>query len=361
MKIYLVGGAVRDRLLGIASTEKDWVVVGSCPEEMLSLGFQQVGKQFPVFLHPKTKDEYALARVECKTGHGYQGFKFNFSKDIRLEEDLIRRDLSINAMAMDDTGHIIDPYGGQNDLKLKQLRHVSDAFIEDPLRVLRTARFHARFYHLGFQIAPNTWQLMQDIVATGELNYLSAERIWKEWEKALITQNPEIFFEDLKSCHALPQAIAELSTISLKHTAEKTPDPNIRATLFLMQLHDLSILEQLKMPKPLIRQINLFKNEQAFLDIYHHQNAESILEVLLRTDALRKTQAFYQLLDCFAIHQDWINAQAQKTIWQSIIESIQNIKLPKTMQNSKNIAKIQDYIKTQRIQIIQEQVFSHER
>jgi tRNA nucleotidyltransferase (CCA-adding enzyme) len=357
MKIYLVGGAVRDKLLGLSSTEKDWVVVGSCPEEMLSLGFQQVGKQFPVFLHPKTRDEYALARIESKSGHGYQGFKFNFSKDISLEDDLFRRDLTINAMAMDDHGQIIDPYGGQKDLRLKQLRHVSSAFIEDPLRVLRTARFHARFYHLGFQIAQETMDLMKAIVASQELSYLSGERIWKEWEKALATPNPEIFFEDLKACQALAPEIANLSSAPLKIAAQKTQDPSIRLCLFLMNLGDLSILTQLKMSHALIRQITLFKNEHHFLDIHQHQNPESILALLMRTDALRKTQEFYQLLDSLAV----LNDCHQKGIWTRLIEAIQNIKLPKTMQNQENVAKIQDYFKTQRLQIIQEQIFSHER
>jgi tRNA nucleotidyltransferase (CCA-adding enzyme) len=361
MKIYLVGGAVRDQLLGLASSEKDWVVVGSSPEEMLAQGYQQVGKQFPVFLHPKTRDEYALARVECKSGHGYQGFKFNFSKDITLEEDLFRRDLTINAMALDENGEIIDPYGGEKDLQQKQLRHVSDAFIEDPLRVLRTARFHARFYHLGFEIAQETMDLMKKIVTSNELSYLSAERVWKEWEKALITQNPEIFFEDLKACHALPQEIANLSTHPLKIAAQKTQDLSIRISLFLMHLNDLSILTKLKMPKPLIRQISLFKNEHNFLDISQHQSPESILELLLRTDAIRKNQEFYQLLNCFAIYQNHQNSQKNKKIWQTLIEAIQQIKLPKSMQNQENIAKIQDYFKTARIQIIQEHLFSHER
>ena len=179
MKIYLVGGAVRDKLLNYPSDENDWVVVGSSPEQMVELGYQPVGQDFPVFIKPQTGEEYALARTERKSGHGYQGFTFHTAVDISLEDDLIRRDLTINAMAEDDSGQIIDPYGGQQDLQAKVLRHVSDAFTEDPLRVLRVARFAARYHHLGFSIAPETLALMTSIASSGELAHLVAERVWK--------------------------------------------------------------------------------------------------------------------------------------------------------------------------------------
>ena len=169
MKIFLVGGAVRDQLLGLPDSDKDWVVVGATPQQMLDRGFTAVGKDFPVFLHPETKEEYALARKERKTGVGYGGFDFNIDTSVSLKQDLERRDLTINAMARSDEGELIDPYGGQQDLAQRRLRHVSDAFAEDPLRVLRVARFYARFHHLGFEIAPSTFKLLQVMCASGEL------------------------------------------------------------------------------------------------------------------------------------------------------------------------------------------------
>ncbi|MGN0908628.1 MAG: multifunctional CCA tRNA nucleotidyl transferase/2'3'-cyclic phosphodiesterase/2'nucleotidase/phosphatase, partial [Succinivibrio sp.] len=205
MKIYKVGGAVRDPLLGSPASDTDFVVVGSSPSKMLGMGFKQVGHDFPVFLHPKTKEEFALARTERKSGRGYLGFKCDFSDSITLEEDLRRRDLTINAMAvearLDGDGReedpsfsredVIDPYGGLRDLDERVLRHVSPAFSEDPLRVLRVARFAARFYHLGFKIAPETLKLMRDMAESGELCSLTPERVWQELQKALCTMNPE--------------------------------------------------------------------------------------------------------------------------------------------------------------------------
>ncbi|MEP6388329.1 MAG: multifunctional CCA addition/repair protein [Halioglobus sp.] len=213
MRTYLVGGAVRDTLLSYPVHERDWVVVGATPQQMLDLGYQQVGKDFPVFLHPETKDEYALARTERKSGRGYTGFAVHCDPDVTLEEDLIRRDLTINAMAQDTQGNIIDPYGGQTDLANKALRHVSDAFVEDPLRVLRTARFAARYAHLGFSVAPETLALMSEIVNQDELAHLPAERIWVEMDKALGERNPEVFIEVLRECGALAKLIPELDAL----------------------------------------------------------------------------------------------------------------------------------------------------
>ena len=191
METYRVGGAVRDTLLGYPHQETDWVVVGSTPEEMISEGYTQVGRDFPVFLHPDTKEEYALARTERKSGPGYHGFVVHADPSVTLEEDLERRDLTINAMAMDEDGVITDPFGGQADLDANILRHVSPHFIEDPLRVLRVARFAARYHHLGFRIADDTLALMTDIVGAGELSHLSVERVWVETEKALGEQLPD--------------------------------------------------------------------------------------------------------------------------------------------------------------------------
>ena len=221
MKIYLVGGAVRDRLLGLAVKEKDWVVVGATPQQMLAQGFQQVGKEFPVFLHPKTHEEYALARMERKTGPGYKGFSFDTAPSVTLEEDLRRRDLTINAMAETEDGTLIDPYHGKKDLDAKRLRHVSAAFSEDPVRILRVARFAARYAYLGFHVAPETMVLMREMVTSGEVNALVPERVWKELERALSEKNPEVFFGVLEECGALAVLFPELTQASVGMAALK--------------------------------------------------------------------------------------------------------------------------------------------
>ena len=213
MQVYLVGGAVRDHLLGHPYHEKDYVVVGATPEQLLVQGFQPVGKDFPVFLHPETKDEYALARTERKSGHGYHGFEFHTDPSVTLEQDLIRRDLTINAMAMDNDGNVYDPYGGQQDLCNKVLRHVSDAFVEDPLRVLRIARFAARYHALGFVVAPETLLLMQELAESGELDALTPERVWKETSRALMEAHADVYFETLRTCGALKVLFPELDAL----------------------------------------------------------------------------------------------------------------------------------------------------
>jgi len=213
MQVYLVGGAVRDHLLGHPYHEKDYVVVGATPEQLLAEGYQPVGKDFPVFLHPKTKEEYALARTERKSGVGYHGFQFFTDTTVKLEEDLIRRDLTINAMAMDENGTVYDPYGGQQDLKRKILRHVSNAFIEDPLRVLRVARFAARYAAYGFKVADETIQLMKNIAKTGELDALTPERVWKETSRALMEDQADVYFQTLKECDALKILFPEIDAL----------------------------------------------------------------------------------------------------------------------------------------------------
>ena len=213
MKTYLVGGAVRDALLGLPVKDRDWVVVGASPDRLLAQGYQQAGRDFPVFLHPVTHEEYALARTERKAGHGYTGFTTRFSPDVTLEEDLQRRDLTINAMAQDSDGQIIDPWQGRKDLNDRLLRHVSSAFIDDPLRVLRVARFAARFAAQGFTIAPDTLALMQQLSASGELAHLTAERVWKETEKVLSGPAPEVYFQVLRDCGALQVLFPELDNL----------------------------------------------------------------------------------------------------------------------------------------------------
>ncbi|HAS64010.1 MAG TPA: multifunctional CCA addition/repair protein [Vibrio sp.] len=213
MQRYLVGGAVRDKLLNLAVYDRDWVVVGATPEQMLAEGYTAVGKDFPVFLHPKSKEEHALARTERKTGAGYTGFQCHFAPNITLEEDLLRRDLTINAIAQDAQGNLIDPYHGQQDLQNRVLKHVSEAFVEDPLRVLRVARFAAKLAHLGFTIAPETMNLMAEIVQSGELEHLTAERVWQEWQKSLTTQDPQVFLSVLRECGALAVVLPEISCL----------------------------------------------------------------------------------------------------------------------------------------------------
>ncbi|MGL6021264.1 MAG: multifunctional CCA addition/repair protein [Gibbsiella quercinecans] len=213
MQIYLVGGAVRDSLLKLPVVDRDWVVVGATPAQLLALGYQQVGKDFPVFLNPQTHEEYALARTERKSGQGYTGFTCYAAPDVTLEEDLQRRDLTINAIAQTPEGELIDPYGGVQDLNARVLRHVSDAFSEDPLRVLRVARFAARFAHLGFTLAPETAALMRSMADGGELSALPAERVWKETEKALQSQSPQVYFQVLRACGALKVLFPEIDAL----------------------------------------------------------------------------------------------------------------------------------------------------
>ena len=212
-KTYLVGGAVRDDLLGLQVSERDWVVVGSTADEMLDQGFKQVGASFPVFLHPKNGEEYALARSEKKQGHGYHGFKVNFHTNVTLEQDLQRRDLTINAIARDEDGNLIDPCGGLRDLKQKVLRHVSEAFVEDPLRVFRVARFAARFAPMGFHVHDSTLALMREITQSGELQHLAAERCWREIERAMQTGKPSEFVSVLRDCGALEVLLPEVNAL----------------------------------------------------------------------------------------------------------------------------------------------------
>ena len=238
MKTYLVGGAVRDELLGYPYKERDWVVVGATVDEMLAAGFQQVGKDFPVFLHPETKEEYALARTERKTAAGYKGFDVHASPDVTLEEDLVRRDLTINAIAKDENGEIIDPYGGIGDIEDRLLRHVSSAFSEDPVRILRISRFLARYHHLGFSIADETMQLMKDMVDAGEVDALVPERVWQEMKKALSEKTPTAFITTLRDCGALKRILPELDCLF------GVPQPEEHHPEIDTGIHTLMVLEQ---------------------------------------------------------------------------------------------------------------------
>lgn len=238
MQIYKVGGAVRDRLLQRPVTEVDWVVVGATAEEMLEQGFKPVGADFPVFLHPQSGEEYALARTERKSGRGYGGFTFFASPDVSLEDDLIRRDLTVNAIAEDEHGVLVDPYGGQRDLELRILRHVSPAFAEDPLRVLRVARFAARYAPLGFTVAEETLALMRKIAESGELDALTPERSWKEISRALMEPRPDVFIQVLRDCGALKAWMPELDALF------GVPQPEQHHPEVDSGLHVLAVLQQ---------------------------------------------------------------------------------------------------------------------
>ena len=326
MEIYLVGGAVRDALLGLAVVDRDYVVVGAQPEQLLTLGYQQVGNDFPVFLHPTSKDEYALARTERKAGSGYTGFICDFGPEITLEEDLSRRDLTINAIAQDAAGTLYDPYGGQVDLAARRLRHVSEAFSEDPLRVLRVARFAARFHHLGFRVADETLDLMRHIAASGELSALTAERVWKETEKALACAQPQVFFAVLRSCNALGVLFPELEAL---FTADKQPTANLEphalralwqcaqlttdlacrfsaVTLQLEVAALTALCERSKVPtehKELALLASRWQQRIHLLCEPSVANAEDILALFQETDSWRRPERFAQLLLC--AQADW--------------------------------------------------------
>lgn len=339
MQIYLVGGAVRDRLLGRPVTERDWVVVGALPDDLLQKGFRAVGRDFPVFLHPETHEEYALARTERKSGRGHTGFICDFSPDITLEEDLIRRDLTINAMAETADGELIDPYNGKQDLEKRILRHVSTAFREDPLRVFRVARFAARYHSLGFHVAHESMLLMKEIVNSGEIKTLTPERVWKETEKALSEDNPSTYIEILRECGALavwfpeidklfgipqrPEYHPEVDTgihslLSLDMATQLSPHAHVR---YAALVHDLGKADtpENELPRHIghegrgprrIRELGeRLKAPRIFTELgelssrYHldiHRATElkpaTLLRKLLEMDALRRPDRFHEIL-----------------------------------------------------------------
>ncbi|ART80161.1 multifunctional CCA addition/repair protein [Oceanisphaera avium] len=320
MEIYLVGGAVRDALLGLPVYDKDYVVVGAHPEQLLALGYQQVGNDFPVFLHPTTKAEYALARTERKAGQGYTGFICDFGPDITLEEDLSRRDLTINAMAQDEAGHLYDPYGGQIDLQARTLRHISDAFCEDPLRVVRVARFAARFAPLGFNIANSTLELMRRIAHSQELTTLTPERVWQETEKALACTEPQVFFEALLACDGLTALFPELANLlatqeknhslaALWQCAQLSEDIACRFASLVLHLDEARITtlcERNKVPTEHKQLALLASRWHGALHALREPTlaqADTILALFQETDSWRRPTRFEKLLCC--AHADW--------------------------------------------------------
>lgn len=379
MQVYLVGGAVRDKLLGRPVTERDWVVVGARPEDLLSQGYRAVGRDFPVFLHPETQEEYALARTERKSGSGHTGFICDFSPDITLEEDLLRRDLTVNAMALDDSSKLIDPYGGMRDLEQRLLRHVSSAFREDPLRVFRVARFAARYAPLGFTVAEETLALMRDMAESGELASLTAERVWKETEKALGEDSPEVFISVLRECNALaswfpevdhlfgvpqrPEYHPEIDTgihtlMSMKVAASLSKEREIR---FAALVHDLGkgdtpmqewprhvghesrgikrvreLSKRLKVPRSFSDLGELVS--RFHLDIHRAEELRpaTLLRKLMEMDVLRRPDRFEQiLLACEADARGRLGlenrAYPQRQFWQAALAALRSV-APKTIQ-----------------------------
>ncbi|MCK5812678.1 MAG: multifunctional CCA addition/repair protein [Cocleimonas sp.] len=339
MKTFLVGGAVRDRLLGLPVKDNDWVVTGTSPEKMLAAGFNPVGKDFPVFLHPKTGEEYALARTERKSAKGYHGFQFQTSEEVTLEQDLQRRDLTINALAEDENGNIIDTTGGKEDLKQRLLRHVSPAFAEDPVRILRIARFLARFSCLGFRIADETMQLMRAMVTAGEVNALVAERVWQETSRALAEPNPEKFIETLLDCGALKILFPEIeclfgvpqpehhhpeidtglhTLLVLQQACLLSSEPEVR---FAALTHDLgkgttdkallphhygheargyslvkTLCDRYKIPKAYKQLAEISAKYHTHIHRAFEEKPKTLLKVLESTDAFRRPERFIQFL-----------------------------------------------------------------
>ena len=309
MQEILVGGAIRDKILGIAteSTEKDYVVVDSSPEEMKSLGFRQVGKEFPVFLHPQSKEEYALARLERKVGKGYKGFEFNTSKSVTLEQDLSRRDLTINAIAQnkDGSGEYIDPFGGLDDIRARKLKHVSEAFTEDPVRILRTARFASRFNHLGFTIDSKTLDLMKMMVSSGEVDALTPERVFKEINLSMNSESPSIFFEVLIESGAYQRLFPMLEmtqAANLKLLDHENLTSEVRLALWLYDQNPSNIgllCEHLKCPKDIQQIAELVSIWHNFVSDFLSHKPEEILNFYLKTDGLRRQKRFELILDSF--------------------------------------------------------------
>lgn len=299
MKVYTVGGAVRDRLLGLPPGDRDYVVVGSDPAAMLAAGFKPVGKDFPVFLHPETHEEYALARTERKTGHGYHGFSFYAAPDVTLEADLARRDLTINAIAEDAGGQLIDPYGGQQDLAQRILRHVSQAFAEDPVRILRLARFAARFPE--FTVAPETQQLLQQMVDAGEVDHLVPERVWQELSRALMTEQPERFFAVLNDCGALSVLFPGVPLVDgrLAQAAQQKLTLPVRTALWLAECDAdlvIQLAEKFRLPAECRDLALLLVRNRTALVNPQQQCAEDCLKILERCDGIRRPTRFHDLL-----------------------------------------------------------------
>lgn len=404
MNRYLVGGAVRDKLLGLPIKDRDWVVVGSSPDEMVAKGFQQVGKDFPVFLHPDTKEEHALARTERKSGSGYSGFVCDFGPEIRLEDDLARRDLTINAIAENDKGELIDPYHGAKDLKQGILRHVSPAFVEDPLRVLRVARFYSRLQPLGFRVAETTKNLLRNMAASGELTALTAERVWQEVDRALSEVAPEKFFELLHEVQALPIVLPELVSIFQGEAAEDEAGQALRSLQQAVHLtksaelrfaticHDLghSDFEEgtsgggsqakesdnVKLARELANRLRIPKRylelgilacqfQKRISGIFASDSIDklAILEIMEQADAIRRPERFQDLLlVCEAIakgQNERLENYPQSSFLREILTRLQSLDIKSLLSTCIDTKDIIQTIKAARLHLIETVIEEH--
>ena len=364
MQIFLVGGAIRDQLLDFPSKEKDWVVVGGTPQDMIDQGFKPVGKDFPVFLHPETGEEYALARTEKKIAHGYKGFTFYTEPNVTLVEDLQRRDLTINAIAQDDKGHLIDPYDGQQDLQKKRLKHVSHAFTEDPVRILRVARFAARYHHLGFSIEATTLELMQSMVKEGETQHLVAERVWQETIKALGERNPHIFFSTLAQCDALKDVYPSLNQdqlqLHLEHLcqmSEKTESKPLRfaALCYSLKYEKIEHLcKQLNIPNQFREMALLISKTATQILKTKALDAYTICNLLQQLDVSRKPERFIQVINAIAWLSQPTASDNMIDFWQTAANHYQQVSPQTLIQQGYTKAALGEAITQQRVQKIDE-------
>ncbi|WP_417223876.1 hypothetical protein [Amphritea sp.] len=369
MQIYLVGGAVRDGLLNYPVYDKDWVVVGATPEQMQQQGFRPVGKDFPVFIHPESGEEYALARTERKSGKGYTGFLYHASPEVTLEEDLVRRDLTINAMAMDDHGNIIDPYQGQLDLQRKQLRHVSPAFAEDPLRVLRVARFQARYAPLGFTVAPETLQLMQQLAASDELEHLTAERVWQEFQRALGETAPQQFLLTLKQANALsklfPELLPAVNNPQTLSAISQPADARVRFAILLRSAFaNTSKAESIQLIKTFC---DVHRAPNAYRDLalqfsaqadqlchFTELDAQQRLELVKDLDLLRRSEHLDLLIQgCALICADDLSVT---TLLPELLQSLQQVEPKQLMQQGFKGKALGKAIQQAQLQLCQQQI-----
>ena len=391
MQIYLVGGAVRDKYLNIPIKEKDWCVVGSSSNDLIEMGFKAVGKDFPVFLHPETKEEYALARIEKKIGPGYHGFSFLTSKEVSLQDDLKRRDLTINAMAIDNEGNLIDPHHGLNDLENKILRHVSNSFREDPVRVLRVAKFSARFHKKGFIIHPETLKMMNSMSKQGEIQNLVGDRVWKETEEALSSGDSHIFFRALQDCDALRIIFPEFYELDsssksnstkiqekytfeiLEHSSNKTNNPAINFSILVFDIlksrHKSSNAMQ-KAHKTLARELkNRLPIPSNFIDVSSLliqfteliENAvslspDSILMFLENADAFRRKKRFEEFLDAHRIISKKNKCSSSIILIKNIIEACDAIPMKKVIGDESNPKIIKEKVRKSRIEAIKSKI-----
>ena len=379
MDVYLVGGAIRDRLLGLSSKEKDWVVINATASDLTRLGYKKVGKSFPVFIHPKTGEEYALARKEIKSGKGYYGFKIDASPNVTLEEDLYRRDLTINAMAEDNEGKIIDPFNGQKDISNRVLRHVSNAFVEDPLRVLRISRFKAKLHDLNFEIAPETKKLLEEIVVSGELKTLVPERIWQEAYKALCEPRFDQFFQTLIDLRALVQVFPEITHMNsnfsenhiVKAAIKKEVSPKIKfCSIFLIMLEDghqslkdtiMTMQERMNIPNDFKNLVVLIENIYPMLfstDSNEKKEfyAEQYLNIIEQLDALRKPSNLEEVLEVISLKKNYSDIEATVSLIRKSLVLAQSVKINNLQEDSLEGSVIGEKLRELRLDKIKEEL-----